>query len=60
MDESSVSLSPFHLKLLQANAAHLMMLNASDTWEENFFRGRWKALEHELDLIASEILEDQP
>ena len=58
MDSNSIALSPFHFKLLQANAAHLMMLNASDTWEEIFFSNRWKALEQELDQIASESLDD--
>jgi len=58
MDLNPIALSPFHLKLLQANAAHLMMLNASDSWEETFFRNRWKTLEQELDEIASEILDD--
>ena len=60
MDSNPIALSPFHLKLIQANAAHHMMLNASDNWEETFFRNRWKSLEQELDEIASEILEDKP
>jgi hypothetical protein len=60
MQDSPIGISAFHLKLIQANAAHHMMLNASDSWEETFFRNRWKALEQELDEIASEILEDKP
>ena len=58
MQDSPIGISPFHIKLLQCNAAHLMMLNASDSWEETFFRNRWKALEQELDQIASESLDD--
>lgn len=60
MQDSPIGISAFHLKLIQANTAHHMMLNASDSWEETFFRNRWKALEQELDEIASEILEDKP
>ena len=60
MDSNPIALSPFHLKLIQANAAHHMMLNASNSQEEIFFRNRWKALEQELDEIASEILDDEP
>ena len=60
MDESSFALSPFHLKLIQAGAAHQMMLNASNPQEETLFRKRWQSLEYQLDEIASEILEDKP
>jgi len=60
MNSNPIALSPFHLKLLQANAAHLMMLNASDSWEETFFLNRCKALEQELVEIASELLDDKP
>ena len=60
MDESSFAFSPFHLKLIQVNAAHQMMLNASNPQEETLFRKRWQSLEYQLDEIASEILEDNP
>ena len=60
MDESSFAFSPFHLKLIQAGAAHQMMLNASNPQEETLFRKRWQSLEYQLDEIASEILEDKP
>ena len=60
MDSNPIALSPFHLKLIQANAAHHMMLNASNSQEETFFRKRWQSLEYQLDEIASEILDDKP
>ena len=60
MDSNPIALSPFHLKLLQAIAAHQMMLNASNSQEETFFRKRWQSLSNQLDEIASEILDDKP
>ena len=60
MDSNPIALSPFHLKLIQANAAHHMMLNASNSQKETFFRKRWQSLEYQLDEIASEILDDEP
>ena len=57
MDESSFALSAFHLKLIQASAAHQMMLNASNTQEETFFRKRWQSLSHQLDEIALETFD---
>lgn len=58
MQDSPIGCSPFHIKLLECNAAHQMMLNATDAWEESFFRNRHKALEQELDKLAEEILDD--
>ena len=60
MDSNPIALSPFHLKLIQVNAAHQMMLNASNPQEETLFRKRWQSLEYQLDEIASEILDDKP
>ena len=60
MDESSFALSPFHLKLIQAGAAHQMMLNASSPQEETLFRKRWQSLSHQLDEIALETFNDKP
>ena len=60
MDSNPIALSPFHRKLIQAIAAHQMMLNASDSQEETLFRKRWQSLSHQLDEIASETFDDEP